>query len=73
MWHPFSLPQVWPFGWWIGVIMDHYSRRIMGITLFQRELTSEAIRAFLVSIHDLARRLMAVPAGPHSIVTVNFV
>ena len=46
-WQPFSLPQVWPFGWWIGVIMDHSSRRIMGITLFQREPTSEAIRAFL--------------------------
>ena len=27
--------------------MDHYSRRIMGITLFQREPTSEAVRAFL--------------------------
>ena len=47
IWPPFSLPQFWPFGWWIGVIMDHYSRRIMGITLFQREPTSEAMRAFL--------------------------
>ena len=33
MWPPFSLPQFWPFGWWIGVVLDHYSRRIMGITL----------------------------------------
>jgi transposase InsO family protein len=46
-WQPFSLPQRWPFGWWIGVIIDHHSRRIMGITLFQREPTSEAVRAFL--------------------------
>jgi len=46
-WQPFSLPQVWPFAWWIGVIMDHYSRRIMGITLFRREPTSQAVRAFL--------------------------
>jgi putative transposase len=46
-WPPFSLPQCWPFGWWLGVVMDHYSRRIMGITLFEREPTSEAIRAFL--------------------------
>ena len=22
MWPPFSLPQCWPFGWWIGVVMD---------------------------------------------------
>jgi hypothetical protein len=27
--------------------MDHYSRRIVGITLFEREPTSEAVRAFL--------------------------
>ena len=46
-WQPFSLPQFWPFGWWIGVIMDHYSRRIMGITLFRQEPTSQAVRAFL--------------------------
>jgi hypothetical protein len=46
-WQPFSLPQCWPFGWWVGVIMDHYSRRIMGITRFEREPTSEAMRAFL--------------------------
>ena len=47
MWHPFSLPQCWPFAWWLGVIIDHHSRRIMGITLFEREPTSEAMRAFL--------------------------
>jgi len=46
-WPHFSLPQFWPFGWWIGVIMDHYSRRIMGITLFEREPSSAAVRAFL--------------------------
>ncbi|HUT92960.1 MAG TPA: transposase family protein [Thermoguttaceae bacterium] len=41
------MPQCWPFGWWIGAIMDHHSRRIMGIALFEREPTSEAVRAFL--------------------------
>jgi len=46
-WKPFSLPQCWPFSWWLGVIMDHHSRRIMGITLFSREPTSVAVRAFL--------------------------
>jgi hypothetical protein len=30
-WLPFSLPQCWPFCWWIGVVIDHYSRRIMGV------------------------------------------
>jgi putative transposase len=46
-WQPFSLPQCWPFGWWLGMVMDHYSRGIMGITLFEREPTSEAVCAFL--------------------------
>ena len=62
MWPPFSLPQFWPFGWWIGVIMDHYSRRIMGITLFQREPTSEAVRAFL------GRVIYTVGAKPRHLV-----
>jgi transposase InsO family protein len=39
---------------WIGVIMDHDSRRIMGITLFQRAPTSEAIRPFLGRVIDTA-------------------
>jgi transposase InsO family protein len=46
-WLPFSLPQCWPFCWWLGVVMDHYSRRLVGITLFWREPTSAAMRAFL--------------------------
>jgi len=25
------LPQRWPFCWWVGVIVDHFSRRIMGV------------------------------------------
>ena len=46
-WFPFSLPQCWPFAWWAGVIVDHFSRRVMGITAFKSQPTSEAIRAFL--------------------------
>jgi hypothetical protein len=29
-WLPFSLPQGWPFCWWVAVAMDHCSRRIVG-------------------------------------------
>ena len=46
-WSPFSLLQCWPFCWWIGVVVDHYSRRIMGVTVFRKEPTSAAMRAFL--------------------------
>jgi transposase InsO family protein len=26
-WLPFSLPQCWPFCWWVAVVLDHFSRR----------------------------------------------
>ena len=62
-WLPFSLPQYWPFCWWIGVVIDHYSRRIMGVTLFRQEPTSEAVRAFL------GRVMHAAKAKPRHLVT----
>jgi len=62
-WLPFSLPQCWPFCWWIGVVIDHYSRRIMGVTLFWQEPTSQAVRAFL------GRVMHAAKAKPRHLVT----
>ena len=46
-WLPFSLPQQWPFCWWVGVVLDHYSRRVMRITAFKGPPTSEAIQNLL--------------------------
>jgi putative transposase len=46
-WLPLSLPQRWPFCWWIVVVVDHYSRRVMGAGTFRKQPTSEAVRAFL--------------------------
>ena len=46
-WLPFAIPQRWPFAWWLAVIVDHYSRRAMGIIVFSRPPTSYAIRAFI--------------------------
>ena len=66
-WQPFSLPQCWPFSWWLGLILDHCSRRIMGITLFAREPTSEAMRAFLGrTIHatGVTSRHLVTDQGP---------
>ena len=33
-WFPFTLPQRWPFCWWVAVTVDHYSRRVMGFAVF---------------------------------------
>jgi len=46
-WFPFSLPQVWPFVWHVAVVIDHFSRAVMGLAIFRKEPTSLEIRCFL--------------------------
>ncbi len=46
-WSPFALPQCWPFCWWVAVIVDHFSRRTMGVATYYHQPTSETVRAFL--------------------------
>jgi transposase len=36
-WLPFTLPQCWPFAWWISLAEDHFSRRVMGYAVFLKE------------------------------------
>jgi transposase InsO family protein len=46
-WLPLALPQCWPFCWWVAVVLDHYSRRCMGVAIFAKQPTSEQVRVFL--------------------------
>ena len=46
-WLPFALPQRWPFCWWVAVVVDHDSRRVMGTSIFKKEPTACEITAFL--------------------------
>jgi putative transposase len=46
-WFPFALPQCWPFCWWVAVVVDHYSRRVMGYMIFRRIPSSRAVQKFL--------------------------
>ena len=46
-WVPFALPQRWPFCWWLAIVIDHYSRRAMGFSVFPKRPTSIAVRSFL--------------------------
>ena len=57
-WLPFSLTQRWPFCWWVAVVADHYSRRIMGVAVFRQEPTSAAVRSLLATV---MRQVAAVP------------
>ena len=57
-WVPFARPQVWPFCWWVGIAVDHYSRRVMGFAVYRGQPSSVAIRNFL---ERLFRRVGARP------------
>ena len=46
-WLPFSLPQVWPFCWWVAAIVDHFSRKVMGVAVFRKQPDSKQVREFL--------------------------
>ncbi len=46
-WLPFALPQTWPFCWWVACVIDQYSRRVMGFTVFAKQPTSNEVRSFL--------------------------
>ena len=61
-WFPLTLPQCWPFCWWVATVVDHFSRRVMGTAAFRCQPTSEAVRGFL------GRTIAKVKATPKYIV-----
>jgi putative transposase len=46
-WFPFCFLQVWPFCWWVAVVVDHFSRLVVGFAVFPKDPTSIDIRSFL--------------------------
>jgi putative transposase len=46
-WLPFSLPQRWPFCWWVAVVIDHFSRRAIGSAHFKKEPTARELTHWL--------------------------
>jgi transposase InsO family protein len=46
-WLPSALPQCWPFCYWVAAVVDHFSRRAMGVTAFSKQPTSQEVRTFL--------------------------
>jgi transposase InsO family protein len=41
---PFALPQRWPFCWWLVVLADQYSCRIMSLAEFRKRPSAEDVR-----------------------------
>jgi putative transposase len=46
-WLPFALPQSWPFCWWLAVVVDHFSRQIVGIAVFAKRPDCRTVCAML--------------------------
>jgi transposase InsO family protein len=46
-WNPFAVFPCWPFGWWIVVLLDHFSRRVQGFEVFDRRPDSQSMISFL--------------------------
>jgi len=62
-WSPLTLPQCWPFCWWVAIVLDHYSRRVMGFAVFSNIPSSEDIQAFL------DRTIQASAASPKHLIS----
>ena len=39
-WLPYARPQSWPFCWWVAVVVDHFSRAVVGFAVFVKRPTS---------------------------------
>jgi putative transposase len=46
-WFPYSLPQRWPFCWWVAVAVDQYSRAVVGFAVFAQVPSSAQVQRFL--------------------------
>jgi putative transposase len=46
-WFPYTLVQCWPFCWWVAIVLDHFSRKVVGFAVFKSQPTSMEVRSFL--------------------------
>ena len=46
-WSPNAWPQVWPFCWWVAVVVDHFSRVVVGFAVFFKQPTSLEVQRLL--------------------------
>ena len=57
-WLPFSFAQSWPLCFWVAVVIDHWSRRSLGLAAFKRRPTNDEI---CIVLDEAARRAGGVP------------
>jgi transposase InsO family protein len=49
-WTPFCLAQIWPFCWWVIVVIDHFSRTVIGFAVFKKQATADEVIAFMTQV-----------------------
>lgn len=62
-WFPFALPPCWPFCWWVALVIDQYSRRVLSFAVFMRQPSGTEIR------RHLQRTAKEVEARPRYLIT----
>jgi len=46
-WLPFACPLKWPYAWWVAVVVDHFSRRIVAVGVFAEKPNCRDVCQFL--------------------------
>jgi hypothetical protein len=49
---PFAWLQCWPFCWWVAVVQDMFSRKVMGFAVFKKRPSSPDAQDFLERVFD---------------------
>ncbi|HEY6724777.1 MAG TPA: DDE-type integrase/transposase/recombinase [Polyangiaceae bacterium] len=62
-WFPFALPNFWPFSWHVAVVVDHFSRKLLGFQVFAKEPSATQMLEFLDTT------IAAAGASPKYIIT----
>jgi putative transposase len=51
-WLPFAIAQRWPFCWWVAIVLDHFSKRVVGRAVFKQQPSA----ADVVRVVEAARK-----------------
>jgi transposase InsO family protein len=57
-WLPHSLPQSWPFCWWVAIVVGHVSRAVVGLAVFRSSPTAAEMQE---AISQTIRRVGRAP------------
>jgi transposase InsO family protein len=55
-WFPFALMLLWPFTWHVAMVVDQFSRKIVGFGVFRKEATAEELCGFLSRVVERTGR-----------------